>query len=110
MKKLFISVPTKLLALENNLTVEQPVNFKEICAQETLANYNADIMVVVAYGLLLPEVILKAPTLGCINVHGSLLPKWRGAAPIQRSLEAGDAKTGVTIMQMDKGYLPIYQK
>lgn len=101
--KKLTSCATKLLALENNLTVEQPVNFKEVCAQETLANYNADIMVVVAYGLLLPEVILKAPTLGCINVHGSLLPKWRGAAPIQRSLEAGDAKTGVTIMQMDKG-------
>ena len=60
-------------------------------------------MLIVAYGLLLPEVILNAPRLGCINVHGSILPKWRGAAPIQRSLEAGDKKTGVTIMQMDKG-------
>jgi len=94
---------TKLLALENNLPVEQPVNFKETSDQQQLAQYNADVMVVVAYGLLLPEVILTAPHLGCINVHGSLLPKWRGAAPIQRSLEAGDQKTGVTIMQMDKG-------
>ena len=71
--------------------------------QQQLAKYNADIMVVVAYGLLLPEIILTTPRLGCINVHGSILPKWRGAAPIQRSLEAGDNKTGVTIMQMDKG-------
>ena len=94
---------TKQLALENNITVEQPINFKEAIVQEKLASYNADIMVVVAYGLLLPEVILSAPKLGCINVHGSLLPKWRGAAPIQRSLESGDAETGVTIMQMDKG-------
>ena len=94
---------TKLLALENNLPVEQPINFKNAIDQQQLAQYNADVMVVVAYGLLLPEVILKAPHLGCINVHGSLLPKWRGAAPIQRSLEAGDEKTGITIMQMDKG-------
>lgn len=94
---------TKKLALENNITVEQPINFKEAEAQLTLAQYNADLMVVVAYGLLLPEVILNTPRLGCINVHGSLLPSWRGAAPIQRSLEAGDKNTGVTIMQMDKG-------
>jgi methionyl-tRNA formyltransferase len=94
---------TKLLALEHNIPVEQPINFKAINNQQKLAQYNADIMVVVAYGLLLPEAILNAPRLGCINVHGSLLPKWRGAAPIQRSLEAGDDKTGVTIMQMDKG-------
>lgn len=94
---------TKLLALEHNIPVEQPVNFKSEEAQQKIAHYNADIMVVVAYGLLLPEVILNAPRLGCINVHGSILPKWRGAAPIQRSLEHGDEKTGVTIMQMDKG-------
>ena len=94
---------TKLLALEHNLTVEQPVNFKATADQEALANYQADVMVVVAYGLLLPEVILNSPRLGCINVHGSILPKWRGAAPIQRAVEAGDATTGVTIMQMDKG-------
>ena len=94
---------TKLLALEHNIPVEQPVNFKTTNDQQKLAQYNADVMVVVAYGLLLPEVILNAPRLGCINVHGSLLPEWRGAAPIQRSLEAGDEKTGVTIMQMDRG-------
>lgn len=94
---------TKLLAIENNIPVEQPANFKAEVDQVTLANYQADIMVVVAYGLLLPVVILETPRLGCINVHGSILPKWRGAAPIQRSLEAGDEKTGVTIMQMDKG-------
>jgi methionyl-tRNA formyltransferase len=94
---------TKLLALEHNIIVEQPINFKSEADQQQLAEYNADIMVVVAYGLLLPEIILNAPRLGCINVHGSILPKWRGAAPIQRSLEAGDQKTGVTIMQMDIG-------
>jgi len=94
---------TKLLAVENDIIVEQPINFKNEEDQQQLAKYDADIMVVVAYGLLLPEVILNSPRLGCINVHGSILPKWRGAAPIQRSLEAGDKKTGVTIMQMDKG-------
>ena len=101
--KKLTACPTKLLAQEHNITVEQPVNFKEASTQEQLAQYSADVMVVVAYGLLLPEVILNTPRLGCINVHGSILPKWRGAAPIQRSLEIGDAETGVTIMQMDKG-------
>lgn len=94
---------TKQLALEHNIAIEQPLNFKETEVQQKLAHYKADVMVVVAYGLLLPEIILNTPRLGCINVHGSLLPLWRGAAPIQRSLEAGDEKTGVTIMQMDKG-------
>ncbi len=94
---------TKMLALEHNIPVEQPENFKSETDQLTLASYQADVMVVVAYGLLLPPVILETPKLGCINVHGSILPKWRGAAPIQRSLEAGDKETGVTIMQMDKG-------
>lgn len=94
---------TKILALEHNIIVEQPINFKSNKDQQQLAQYNADIMVVVAYGLLLPEIILSSPRLGCINVHGSILPKWRGAAPIQRSLEAGDKTTGITIMQMDKG-------
>ncbi|MDX2368090.1 MAG: methionyl-tRNA formyltransferase [Colwellia sp.] len=101
--KKLTSCATKLLAIEHNIPVEQPINFKTVNDQQKLAQYNADVMVVVAYGLLLPEAILSAPRLGCINVHGSLLPKWRGAAPIQRSLEAGDEKTGVTIMQMDKG-------
>lgn len=94
---------TKLLALENNIPVQQPENFKSLESQLTLTSYQADVMVVVAYGLLLPTVILETPRLGCINVHGSILPKWRGAAPIQRALEAGDPQTGVTIMQMDKG-------
>lgn len=101
--KKMMACATKLLALEHDLPVEQPINFKADADQLHLASYKADIMVVVAYGLLLPEVILKTPDLGCINVHGSILPKWRGAAPIQRSLEAGDDVTGVTIMQMDKG-------
>lgn len=94
---------TKLLALEHNISVEQPENFRASESHTTLADYQADVMVVVAYGLLLPTVILNTPRLGCINVHGSILPKWRGAAPIQRALEAGDSQTGVTIMQMDKG-------
>ncbi|WDD99130.1 methionyl-tRNA formyltransferase [Thalassomonas actiniarum] len=94
---------TKVLAMEHNIPVEQPLNFKEVADKQKLSEYQADVMVVVAYGLLLPTVILETPRLGCINVHGSLLPQWRGAAPIQRSLEAGDAETGVTIMQMDKG-------
>lgn len=94
---------TKLLALEHNIPVEQPVNFKDATDIDALKAYNADVMVVVAYGLLLPKVILDAPRLGCINVHGSILPKWRGAAPIQRAVEAGDEETGVTIMQMDEG-------
>lgn len=94
---------TKALALAHDIVVEQPVNFKDPIDQQKLASYNADVMVVVAYGLLLPQIILQTPRLGCINVHGSLLPKWRGAAPIQRSLEAGDGQTGVTIMQMDLG-------
>jgi len=93
----------KQLALEHGLAIEQPTNFKSEEAQQTLARYEADVMVVVAYGLLLPQVILDTPRLGCVNVHGSLLPRWRGAAPIQRSLEIGDSETGVTIMQMDKG-------
>lgn len=94
---------TKELALEHNIPIEQPLNFKDEADQQQLAKYHADVMVVVAYGLLLPKVILDTPKLGCINVHGSILPKWRGAAPIQRAVEQGDEKTGVTIMQMDVG-------
>jgi len=101
--KKMMSCATKQLALEHNLPVEQPINFKDDADQQHLATYQADVMVVVAYGLLLPQVVLDTPKLGCINVHGSILPEWRGAAPIQRSLEAGDSITGVTVMQMDKG-------
>ncbi|MFG0887362.1 methionyl-tRNA formyltransferase [Vibrio sp. CJQ_6] len=101
-KKLTAS-PVKHLALEHNIPVYQPENFKSDEAKQALASLNADIMVVVAYGLLLPKAVLDTPKLGCINVHGSILPRWRGAAPIQRSIWAGDAETGVTIMQMDVG-------
>lgn len=93
----------KNLALENDIPIYQPHSLKDNEAQETLASLKADVMVVVAYGLLLPAAVLEAPRLGCINVHGSILPMWRGAAPIQRALWAGDAETGVTIMQMDEG-------
>lgn len=93
----------KQVALNHNIPVYQPTNFKQPADQQALAELNADLMVVVAYGLLLPKVILDTPRLGCINVHASLLPRWRGAAPIQRAIEAGDRETGVMIMQMDEG-------
>lgn len=115
-KKLTAS-PVKELAIANNIPVFQPGSLRKEPAQQELAALNADIMVVVAYGLILPKVVLDTPRLGCINVHGSILPRWRGAAPIQRALWAGDKETGVTIMQMDVGldtgdmllktYLPI---
>ena len=115
-KKLTAS-PVKELALAHNIPVYQPGSLRKEPAQQELAALNADIMVVVAYGLILPKVVLDTPRLGCINVHGSILPRWRGAAPIQRALWAGDKETGVTIMQMDIGldtgdmllktYLPI---
>ncbi len=95
--------PVKNLALENNIPVFQPKSLRPEENQQLVANLNADIMVVVAYGLILPQAVLDMPRLGCVNVHGSLLPRWRGAAPIQRALWAGDNETGVTIMQMDAG-------
>ncbi|WP_323999233.1 methionyl-tRNA formyltransferase [Aeromonas dhakensis] len=95
--------PVKELALAHDLPVYQPASLRKEEAQTELAALGADLMVVVAYGLILPKVVLDTPRLGCINVHGSLLPRWRGAAPIQRSIWAGDAETGVTIMQMDVG-------
>lgn len=95
--------PVKQLAQEHNIPVEQPLNFKEDEAKKILADYNADLMIVVAYGLLLPQEVLDTPTLGCINIHASLLPRWRGAAPIQRAILAGDPETGVCIMQMEAG-------
>ncbi|WP_065187350.1 methionyl-tRNA formyltransferase [Shewanella woodyi] len=101
-KKLQAS-PVKMLALENEIPVYQPTSLRDEQAQAELASLNADIMVVVAYGLILPKVVLDTPKLGCINVHGSILPRWRGAAPIQRALWSGDTETGVTIMQMDIG-------
>jgi len=101
-KKLMPS-PVKVVAQEHGLPVFQPASLRPAENQQLIADLNADIMVVVAYGLILPKAVLEMPRLGCINVHGSLLPRWRGAAPIQRSLWAGDDETGVTIMQMDVG-------
>ena len=92
--------PVKALALTHSIPVFQPLSFKTDEDLEQLLSFNADLMVVVAYGMILTQAALGAPKLGCINVHGSLLPRWRGAAPIQRALIAGDAKTGVTIMQI----------
>lgn len=101
-KKLQAS-PVKQLAEMHNIPVFQPKSLRNEEAQAQLQSLNADVMVVVAYGLILPKEVLNAPKYGCLNVHGSLLPRWRGAAPIQRSIWAGDTQTGVTIMQMDIG-------
>ena len=95
--------PVKALALEHGIEVRQPVSLKSTEEQVALRELKPDIMVVVAYGLILPTAILQTPRLGCINIHASLLPRWRGAAPIQRAILAGDAESGVTIMQMDEG-------
>lgn len=97
------SGPVKRCAEANNLDIYQPLSLKNAEDQSILASHQADLMIVVAYGLILPQVVLDTPKLGCINVHASLLPRWRGAAPIQRAIEAGDSETGVTIMQMDAG-------
>lgn len=101
-KKLTAS-PVKVLATENGIEVFQPVNFKQESDREQLASLKPDLMIVVAYGLLLPQTVLDIPTHGCINSHASLLPRWRGAAPIQRAIEAGDLSSGVTVMQMEAG-------
>lgn len=101
-KKLMPS-PVKVLAEAHGLPVFQPESLRNAEQQQLVADLNADVMVVVAYGLILPANVLEMPKLGCLNVHGSLLPAWRGAAPIQRALWAGDTQTGVTIMQMDVG-------
>jgi methionyl-tRNA formyltransferase len=95
--------PVKQVALEHQIPVEQPLNFKDEASLRQLASYQADLMIVVAYGLLLPQAVLDTPRLGCINVHASLLPRWRGAAPIQRAILAGDKETGVGIMKMEAG-------
>lgn len=105
--------PVKQLALEYNIPVEQPESFSlkfnseqaisGKVSRETLTNYRPDLMIVVAYGLILPVGVLAIPTFGCLNIHGSLLPRWRGAAPIQRAILAGDTQTGITIMQMAQG-------
>ncbi|WP_392563321.1 methionyl-tRNA formyltransferase [Orbus wheelerorum] len=98
-----LASPVKQLALAHNIEVYQPATLKKVENQKIISDLNADIMIVVAYGLILPQAVLDMPRLGCLNVHGSLLPRWRGAAPIQRACWAGDLETGVTIMQMDAG-------
>jgi methionyl-tRNA formyltransferase len=95
--------PVKRMAEDAGLAVYQPTTLKDEAVQRELAGLEADLLVVVAYGLILPQAVLDIPRLGCLNVHASLLPRWRGAAPIQRAIEAGDTTTGVTIMQMDAG-------
>ncbi len=95
--------PVKVEALARGLPVFQPENFKSAAAREQLRELKPDLMVVVAYGLILPQSVLDIPRMGCWNVHASLLPRWRGAAPIQRAIEAGDTVSGVCLMQMEKG-------
>jgi methionyl-tRNA formyltransferase len=95
--------PVKALALAHGLPVWQPATLRDEAAHQRLAEVGADVMVVAAYGMILPPAILAVPRLGCLNIHASLLPRWRGAAPIQRAIEAGDHETGITIMQMDAG-------
>ncbi|MEO5829304.1 MAG: methionyl-tRNA formyltransferase [Rhodanobacter sp.] len=95
--------PVKQAALAAGITVEQPESLKSAGVQQTLATYRPDLLVVVAYGLILPRKVLAIPRLGCWNVHASLLPRWRGAAPIQRAILAGDAESGVELMQMEAG-------
>ena len=90
----------KQVAVDADIRVEQPLSLKDESAQAVLSAFNADVMVVAAYGLILPQVVLDVPKYGCLNIHGSLLPRWRGAAPIHRAIQAGDVETGVTIMQM----------
>lgn len=98
-----VQSPVKQLAVQHDIPVYQPINFKQEDDKKQLAELNADIMIVAAYGIILPKDILETPKMGCINVHASLLPRWRGAAPIHRAIIAGDEQTGITIMQMDVG-------
>ncbi len=95
--------PVKALALAREIPVCQPLSLKSTEEQARLAEWQSDVMIVAAYGLLLPAAVLTTPRYGCLNIHASLLPRWRGAAPIQRAILAGDAQTGITIMQMDVG-------
>ena len=95
--------PVKLEAVQRGIPVLQPENFKDALSKDALRAFKPDLLVVVAYGLILPQSVLDIPTHGCWNVHGSLLPRWRGAAPIQRAIQAGDSRTGVCLMQMEKG-------
>lgn len=95
--------PVKQLAIQSGVTVLQPQTLKSVEIQDQLAAYQADVMIVAAYGLILPQAVLNMPRYGCLNIHASLLPRWRGAAPIQRAILAGDEVSGITIMQMDAG-------
>lgn len=95
--------PVKQVALEAGIPVFQPQTLKTADAQQELRGLDADVMIVAAYGLILPQAVLDTPRHGCLNIHASLLPRWRGAAPIQRAIAAGDSETGITIMQMDAG-------
>jgi methionyl-tRNA formyltransferase len=95
--------PVKQLAVQHGIPVEQPVSLRNDEAQALVRSFNLDVLVVVAYGLILPQAVLDMPRYGCLNIHGSILPRWRGAAPIHRAIEAGDTETGVCIMQMDAG-------
>ncbi len=95
--------PVKQLAATHGIAVRQPLTLKDVAEQQALAALQPDVMIVVAYGLILPRAVLTIPRLGCLNLHASILPRWRGAAPIQRAILAGDAETGITVMQMDEG-------
>jgi len=95
--------PVKVAALELGIPVSQPVTLKTEADRAELASWRPDVLVVVAYGLILPRAVLELPRLGCVNIHASLLPRWRGAAPIQRAILAGDVESGVSIMRMDVG-------
>ncbi len=95
--------PVKLAALDYGLPVEQPASLRDPAARERLAGLRPDLMIVAAYGLILPQSVLDLPRLGCVNIHASLLPRWRGAAPIQRAILAGDTETGVCLMRMEAG-------
>jgi methionyl-tRNA formyltransferase len=101
--KKMLPPPVKVVAESAGIPVHQPLSLKDQDEQDMLRSYRADAMVVVAYGLLLPQPVLDIPTHGCLNIHASLLPRWRGAAPIERAIEAGDAATGITMMRMDAG-------
>jgi methionyl-tRNA formyltransferase len=95
--------PVKAVALGHGLVVAQPESLKSEASRQPILDAHADLMVVAAYGLILPQAVLDIPPLGCVNIHASLLPRWRGAAPIHRAIEAGDRETGITLMQMDAG-------
>ncbi len=101
--KVLTACPVKIFSEENNLLVIQPEDFKDKQSQTRLALLNPDIMVVVAYGQILPKAVLEIPKLGCLNIHASLLPRWRGAAPIERAILEGDRETGISIMKMNEG-------